>query len=252
MSESALTETEDYSVYVTPTAHAATHQDGGADEISVAALSGELADEQKSAWAKVSGKPSAFPPEAHHAEHELGGDDALLPANLQALQYLLDSGNLSAVNSFDITGLHGDAAHLWLLVLQIHVTSVSVDTMLYMRINDDDGANYTQAQHGARRYLTGTAEFHSGASNRTDVYLGAAGYTEPSFVELHWLFSPKSGKRRTGFNTKNRSRVTPSGYCTLANRAFWWNNENDNITKLSFWLSDSQTMTGTWRLYRLT
>lgn len=42
-------------------AHAARHQDGGADEISVAALSGELADPQ--------------PPKAHKANHVSGGGD---------------------------------------------------------------------------------------------------------------------------------------------------------------------------------
>lgn len=36
--------------------HATRHQDGGADEIGVAGLSGELADEQKSAFTKVTGR----------------------------------------------------------------------------------------------------------------------------------------------------------------------------------------------------
>ena len=34
-------------------AHKATHQDGGSDEISVLGLSGELSDEQKSNWIKI-------------------------------------------------------------------------------------------------------------------------------------------------------------------------------------------------------
>jgi len=45
--------------------HSARHENGGADEINVAGLSGELADEQKSNWSKVSGKPTEFTPEAH-------------------------------------------------------------------------------------------------------------------------------------------------------------------------------------------
>ena len=36
--------------------HATRHQDGGADEIGVAGLSGELADEQKSAFTKLTGR----------------------------------------------------------------------------------------------------------------------------------------------------------------------------------------------------
>ena len=39
-------ETEDYSKVATPEAHHVTHEDGGSDEINVAGLSGELADEQ--------------------------------------------------------------------------------------------------------------------------------------------------------------------------------------------------------------
>jgi len=43
-----------------PSAHAASHQDEGADEITVQGLSGELADDQKSTWDKVSGKPTTL------------------------------------------------------------------------------------------------------------------------------------------------------------------------------------------------
>ncbi len=72
-----MTETEDYDKSATPTLHHASHEDGGSDEIAVGGLAGELADEQKSAWAKVSGKPAAFPPEGHHASHEEGGSDPI-------------------------------------------------------------------------------------------------------------------------------------------------------------------------------
>ncbi len=44
--------------------HAARHQDAGADEISVAGLSGELADNQ--------------PPKTHESAHEVGGSDVLV------------------------------------------------------------------------------------------------------------------------------------------------------------------------------
>lgn len=44
-------------------AHADTHEDGGSDEISVAGLSGELADPQ--------------PPKTHASEHEPGGSDTM-------------------------------------------------------------------------------------------------------------------------------------------------------------------------------
>jgi len=68
-------ETEDYTESVA--AHKASHEDGGADEVNVDGLSGELADEQKSEWSKVSGKPTTFPPEAHGEEHEAGEADEI-------------------------------------------------------------------------------------------------------------------------------------------------------------------------------
>jgi hypothetical protein len=46
-----------------PTAHASAHQNSGGDEISVAGLSGELADAQ--------------PPKTHATSHKSGGGDAL-------------------------------------------------------------------------------------------------------------------------------------------------------------------------------
>jgi len=46
-----------------PATHAATHEDGGADEITVSGLSGELADPQD--------------PKGHGATHAAGGSDSL-------------------------------------------------------------------------------------------------------------------------------------------------------------------------------
>jgi hypothetical protein len=43
-----------------PKTHASSHQDAGADEINVGGLSGELADEQKSNFLKLSDTPSAY------------------------------------------------------------------------------------------------------------------------------------------------------------------------------------------------
>jgi hypothetical protein len=80
-----MAETEDYDKTATPTAHKTTHQDGGSDEISVAALSGELADEQPSSWAKVSGKPATFTPTAHKTSHQDGGSDEVSVLGLSGL-----------------------------------------------------------------------------------------------------------------------------------------------------------------------
>jgi len=57
--------------------HASRHENGGADEINVDGLLGELADYQKTTWAKVDGKPSTFPPSSHASSHENGGADEI-------------------------------------------------------------------------------------------------------------------------------------------------------------------------------
>jgi len=55
----------------TPTPHAASHANGAADEISVAGLSGELADPQ--------------PPKTHAASHAYGQPDVITPASIHAV-----------------------------------------------------------------------------------------------------------------------------------------------------------------------
>ena len=70
----------------TPTAHASTHQNAGTDEISVAALSGQLADPQPpiigaGATQAVAGNDArltdARTPLAHATSHKSGGSDAI-------------------------------------------------------------------------------------------------------------------------------------------------------------------------------
>ena len=65
-----------------PNAHAASHENGGADEISVVDLSGLLADGQT--------------PLAHHASHENGGADEISLTGLsgmdKAITFIIDGG----------------------------------------------------------------------------------------------------------------------------------------------------------------
>jgi hypothetical protein len=65
--------------------HAPRHQNGGNDEISLAGLSGQLADEQLSSWALVSGKPSTFTPAAHASAHQNSGSDEINVAGLSGV-----------------------------------------------------------------------------------------------------------------------------------------------------------------------
>jgi hypothetical protein len=80
-----MAETEDYGKSAIPLAHKTTHENGGSDEISVDELSGQLADDQPSAWALVSDKPSTFAPAAHKTSHQDGGSDEISVAGLSGL-----------------------------------------------------------------------------------------------------------------------------------------------------------------------
>lgn len=65
-------------------AHHTTHENGGADEISVAGLSGELADAQ--------------PPKAHKSSHAAGGGDELLESDIGVLHditFIIDGGGVA-------------------------------------------------------------------------------------------------------------------------------------------------------------
>ena len=77
---------------VTPGAHAASHQDGGADEISVAGLSGLLADDQHVLDAEVLLVAAAL---VHATRHQNGGADEISVAGLSGLladdQHVLDA-----------------------------------------------------------------------------------------------------------------------------------------------------------------
>ncbi|KKL68295.1 hypothetical protein LCGC14_2126430, partial [marine sediment metagenome] len=55
-----MTDSADYSKEAEPTDHASSHQDGGSDEINVQDLSGQLADNQKSAFSFFPAVLNAF------------------------------------------------------------------------------------------------------------------------------------------------------------------------------------------------
>lgn len=92
--------------------HASTHQDGGADEINVGGLSGELADPQ--------------PPKAHAASHKHGGSDEVATATPGAnaipkansggrldVGWLTPAGSTTQIQFNDGGALGGDAELLW-------------------------------------------------------------------------------------------------------------------------------------------
>ena len=109
----------------TPDAHKASHQDGGTDEISVAALSGELADNQPVKAHDLAGADhnadtladlnlkvsdatlddSADPrtPAAHKASHEDGGADEIVVTGLVGSGGFVDRGDPAAWDATQAT-----------------------------------------------------------------------------------------------------------------------------------------------------
>ncbi|GAJ24688.1 unnamed protein product, partial [marine sediment metagenome] len=80
--------------------HAARHQNGGADEISIAGLSGLLADDQHVLDAEVLAVAAAL---VHAARHQNGGADEISVAGLSGLladdQHVLDAEAVAAANA---------------------------------------------------------------------------------------------------------------------------------------------------------
>ena len=78
----------------TPLSHAASHENGGSDEINVAGLSGLLADGQT--------------PLSHAASHENGGSDEINVAGLSGV--LADDQNAIPEDGIDTSAIHDDTA----------------------------------------------------------------------------------------------------------------------------------------------
>jgi len=84
-----------------PEAHAASHQDGGADELAIA-------------WAQLTGVPAAFTPSAHAASHGAGQADAVTieESQISDLNHFDGAyGSLSGVPSTFPPSAHSPAAH---------------------------------------------------------------------------------------------------------------------------------------------
>ena len=115
--------------------HAASHQNGGGDEISVAGLSGELADAQ--------------PPKAHKTNHEVGGSDPL-------------SGNLS-ITDLALSGKITQGKVISAFFTKTVVDNVATSVFRIATANetgDNDGGGYSVLVHALID--------HSCASNTTD------------------------------------------------------------------------------------
>jgi len=217
-------------------AHHNTHENGGSDEVLVTGLSGELADDQPSAWAKVSGKPSTFPPDLHVSEHQNGGGDELNVVGLSGqladdqpstwsmvsdkpkLWQKIAEGILNAdATTITISGLDGNSHEYYRIFVYI-VNHYNGLCAYQVRPNGD---TTTQSTQYWERWFAGQA----GRSRTEPAYgIGHHGLNESKFVDL--LIDAKSGKARLGFVNSARS------YPAVVIAASMWANTTSNITSL--------------------
>jgi len=153
-------------------AHKASHQDGGSDEISVAALSGELADNQPgkthglggvkhsaATLAQLNAKVSdatldkttdTRPPLAHKASHQSGGGDAIACTGLVGRINYVDRGDPSAFD-WQVGNLTTD--NLWHdLDCGAIVPAGAVAIQFRLDIQDDDPDSNIQMRKKGNAY----------------------------------------------------------------------------------------------------
>ena len=169
-----MTETRDYDKSATPSAHKTSHQHDGTDEITVQDLAGELADNQKSTWAKVSGKPATFAPSAHKTSHQHDGSDEITVQDL--------AGELADNQKSTWAKVSGKPATL------ITATAVITDNRLISGdggsrgvqersiIVSDDGEMTNPSQPAFNAYVSTNQENKTG--DGTNYYITGAFWTE--------------------------------------------------------------------------
>lgn len=126
--------------------HASTHQDGGADEISVAGLSGELADPQ--------------PPKLHEMDHQDGGADAISSA-LYPAAYPMLYGTLAARPAAGIKGRFYWTTDTGILYVDAIIAWVKVAVSDYPDL-DEIPSSFTPSAHKTSHQDGGTDEISLG------------------------------------------------------------------------------------------
>ena len=170
--------------------HAARHQNGGADEINVDGLSGQLADYQKTTWSLVADKPSSFNPSAHGSRHEVGGSDEVRPGKYGS--YIVWSANNTAPTSYTLcdTGV-GTRALVFL-----RITNTSGGTrVVYFRPGDDTWALNTNTDaniglspiwlaNGTRSWSIMLTDSQGRISFKCDAAVTGVGITRMAYIKL--------------------------------------------------------------------
>lgn len=166
-----------------PAAHKTTHQNGGADEINVAGLSGELADNQKSTFLKLSDTPVSFAGQAAKVASVNGAEDAIeFTSPLTTIWQKVAESNPSGDSYIEFTGL--SPTSVYRIVWQLKHSAGGV--ALYCRPNNHTGADYRVNSH-LHTWAGGHSVASSGWVDTINLlYTTLMFSTYPWYGELTW------------------------------------------------------------------
>ena len=183
-----------------PVAHAATHENGGADEVSVIGLSGLLADDQHVLDAEVLAVAAAL---VHAARHQNGGADEISVAALSGLladdQHVLDAEVLAVAAALVHAARHLDGG-----ADEIEIDDLAGAAGAAGEIVESDGAAMSFVEPDGRYAPLGHEASHQdGGADELEIddlpgAAGAAGEivesdgAAMSFVEPDGRYDPKA------------------------------------------------------------
>lgn len=215
--------------------HATNHQNGGADEISVAGLSGELADPQ--------------PPKTHAASHTNGTDDIQNATNAQkglataahitALEAALPAaggtvtGNLTRTNSNDIVtaGALSNDTGSGGKVLKIGSGSTTAGDCYFFA----SGGGWTQVDADAEATSKGLLAMAIGTDPDADGMFVGPGLWDADDTLTGWgagkdvYLSTTAGKLTTTAPSGSADIVRIVGHCTSVSGEIWFAPSPDYI-----------------------
>lgn len=231
--------------------HSARHEDGGADEISIAGLSGTSADlsaHLSDSSAAHAGSAISFSPtgtiaatDVQAAIAEVASEAAgASGAMTRITQIVVGSGGSATIDFTSIAGIYESLVIKW--VAQTENASAE---NLVMRFNNDSGGNYTWGQ--ADVMAGGTANAGGQTSGVIGV-LPATGDTNPSLGEIRI-----NGYARTVFTKVARGEVHGfySGSHRMPLSHTFWNN-TAAITRVTLFAASDVKEGSVFTLYGIT
>jgi hypothetical protein len=153
------------------------------------------------------------------------------------------SGDFSAGHTF--SNLSGDDVLLYKLEF-VGDGNSSSDTFLRIQYNGDTGSNYSRQ---ILRSYGSSADANSTTDTYVEIYDSFIGALEDEGNFTHYLY-PKSGENRPQLWEGN-VQYGASNYL-ICKGAGWWNNSADEITSIKVFGSNTNSITGTLKLSRIT